>query len=59
MGFLNNNNFIIKSSKTELHAHSGTYNSYNYLYSKCLKFLILWHIYLYRCSSTNFLMCKK
>ena len=41
MGSLNNSNFIIKFSKTELHTLSGIYNSYNSLYSKCLKFLIL------------------
>ena len=41
IGFLNNNSFIIKSNKTELHARSETYNSYNSLYGKCLEFLIL------------------
>ena len=41
MGSLNNNSFIIKSNKIELHALSETYNSYNSLYSKCLKFLVL------------------
>ena len=41
MGSLNGDNFIIKFNKTELYALSGTYNSYNFLYSKCLKFLVL------------------
>ena len=41
IGFLNNNSFIIKSNKTELHALSGTYNSYNSLYNKYLEFLVL------------------
>ena len=41
MGFLDNNNFITKFNKTKLYALSGTYNSYNFLYSKCLKFLAL------------------
>ena len=41
MGFLDDNNFIIKSNETELHAQSGTYNSCNSLYGKYLKFLVL------------------
>ena len=41
MGFLDNNNFIIKFNKTELYTLSKTYNSYNSLYSKYLEFLIL------------------
>ena len=41
MGSLNNNNFIIKFNKTKLYTLSGTYNSYNSLYGKCLEFLIL------------------
>ena len=41
IGFLNSNNFIIKFNKTELYALSGTCNSYNSLYSKCLEFLVL------------------
>ena len=41
MGFLNSDNFTIKFNKTKLYAYSKTYNNYNSLYSKCLKFLIL------------------
>ena len=41
ISFLNSNNFTIKFNKTELYTLSGTYNSYNSLYSKCLKFLVL------------------
>ena len=41
MGSLDGDNFIIKSNKTELYARSETYNNYNSLYSKYLKFLVL------------------
>ena len=41
MGSLDNNNFIIKSNKTELYALFGTCNGYNSLYNKCFKFLVL------------------
>ena len=41
MGSLNNNSFIIKFNKTKLYALSGTYNSYNSLYSKYLGFWVL------------------
>ena len=41
MSFLDGDNFIIKFNKTKLYAHSGIYNSYNSLYSKCFKFLVL------------------
>ena len=41
MGSLDNSNFIIKFNETKLHARFRTYNNYNSLYSKCLKFLIL------------------
>ena len=41
MSSLNSNSFTIKFNKTELHALSGTYNNYNSLYSKCLKFSVL------------------
>ena len=41
MGFLDNDNFIIKSNKTELYTLSGTYNGYNSLYCKCLEFFVL------------------
>ena len=41
MGFLDSDSFTIKFNKTKLYTFSGTYNSYNSLYSKCLKFLVL------------------
>ena len=41
MGSLDKGNFIIKFNKTKLYALSGTYNNYNSLYGKCLKFLVL------------------
>ena len=41
IGFLDNSSFIIKFNETELHACSETYNNYNSLYGKCLKFLVL------------------
>ena len=59
MGFLDGGSFTIKSNKTELYACSGTYSNYNSLYGKCLEFLVLWHMYFRRCSSTNFFICGK
>ena len=41
MGSLSSGSFIIKFNKTKLYALSETYNSYNFLYSKCLEFLVL------------------
>ena len=41
ISFLDSNSFTIKSNNTELYAFSGTYNSYNSLYGKCLEFLVL------------------
>ena len=41
IGSLNNSNFIIKFNKTKLHALFKTYNNYNFLYGKCLEFLVL------------------
>ena len=41
MSSLDGNNFTIKFNKTELYTCSETYNNYNSLYGKCLKFLIL------------------
>ena len=40
IGFLDNDNFIIKFNKTELHALSGTCSGYSSLYRMCLPFLI-------------------
>ena len=40
ISFLDGGNFITKFNKTKLHALSGTCNNYNYLYNKCLKFLV-------------------
>ena len=40
IGFLDNNSFIIKFNEAELYALFKTYNSCNFLYNKCLKFLI-------------------
>ena len=59
MSFLDSNNFTIKSNNTELYALSGTCNGYSFLYGKYLEFLALWHIYFYKCSSTNFLIYGK
>ena len=41
MGSQDDDSFIIKSSKTELHAFSGICKDYNSLYGKCLEFLVL------------------
>ena len=41
MGFLDNDNLIIKFNETELYACSETYNGYNFLYGKYLEFLVL------------------
>ena len=38
---LDSNSFTIKFNKTELYTLSRAYNGYNFLYSKCLKFLVL------------------
>ena len=38
---LDSGNFTIKFNKTELYAFPGTYNGYNSLYSKCLRFFVL------------------
>ena len=38
--FLDNNSFITKFNKTKFYALSGTYNSYNSLYNRCLGFLV-------------------
>ena len=56
---LDSGNFTIKFNKTELYALSGTNNSYNSLYRRCLLFLVYWYIYFCRYSSTVFLMCGK
>ena len=41
MGSLDGGNFITKFNKTELHTLFKTYNNYNSLYGKYLKFLVL------------------
>ena len=38
--FLNSDKFTIKSNNTELYALSGTCNNYNFLYGRCLEFLV-------------------
>ena len=40
MGFLNNGSFTIKFNKIELYALSGTCKGCNFLYGKCLEFLV-------------------